>query len=348
MHSLGVTQLNLKMRSIDDMGDLSILNPSPVRLQGPGLLHELLSFARDDEVPAIDFLDEKGERVTISYTGLRAATDSLASRITETLNSLSPGCSQKEFVVPLLIPQSPELYISILAVLKAGGAFCPLNLDAPEERIKFILQDVGAKVVLVASDLELKLPDISDSHKVLLIDGLPVSADKHDQSQSLLPGPYRIPETHDLAYVMYTSGSTGTPKGVGISHDAVTQSLLAHDRHIPSFQRFLQFAAPTFDVSVFEIIFPLFRGSTLVSCHRSKMLEDLPACLRTMEVDACELTPSVAGSLLKKRKYAPGLRLLLTIGEMLTEPVIHEFGGDISQDSILYGMYGPTEAAVHW
>ena len=151
-----------------------------------------------------------------------------------------------------------------------------------------------------------------------------------------------------LAYVMYTSGSTGTPKGVGISHRAATQSLLSHDRHIPLFRRFLQFAAPTFDVSVFEIFFPFFRGATLVCCNREEMLDDLPGILRELQVDACELTPSVAGSLLRKRENAPGLKLLLTIGEMLSEPVIKEFGGTPERLSILWAMYGPTEASIHW
>ncbi|KAJ4160312.1 non-ribosomal peptide synthetase nps2 [Fusarium falciforme] len=146
---------------------------------------------------------------------------------------------------------------------------------------------------------------------------------------------------------MYTSGSTGTPKGVGISHDAATQALLAHDRHIPSFSRFLQFAAPTFDVSVFEIFFPLFRGVTLVTVRRVEMLNDLPAVLRRMDVDACELTPTVAGSLLRKRENAPNLKVLLTIGEMLNAPVVEEFGGDDSKPSMLWAMYGPTEATIH-
>ena len=67
-----------------------------------------------------------------------------------------------------------------------------------------------------------------------------------------------------------------------------------------------------------------------------------------MEVDACELTPTVAGSLLRKRQSAPGLRLLLTIGEMLTGPVVEEFGGDAERESLLWAMYGPTEATIHW
>ena len=101
-------------------------------------------------------------------------------------------------------------------------------------------------------------------------------------------------------------------------------------------------------MQVHDVCPHLSRGSTLVSCPRMHMLSDLPGVIQRMEVDACELTPSVAGSLLKKRSNAPNLRLLLTIGEMLTEPVINEFGGDSAQPSLLWGMYGPTEATIHW
>lgn len=141
---------------------------------------------------------------------------------------------------------------------------------------------------------------------------------------------------------MYTSGSTGTPKGVSISHSAASQSLLAHERHIPAFRRWLQFAAGTFDVFVFEMFFPLFRGAVLVACERGRMLGDLPGVVRALEVDATELTPTVAGGLLGRREEVPGLRVLLTIGEMLTKGVIAEWSG-----GVLQGMYGPTEVAIH-
>ncbi|OHE90678.1 amino acid adenylation domain-containing protein [Colletotrichum orchidophilum] len=230
----------------------------------------------------------------------------------------------------------------MLAILKAGGAFCPLHLDAPPERVRFILQDVSAKVVLVTRDLVSKIPQ-DDAGRVVIV----VDEEATDNSTSLPSLTARPIEPQHLSYVMYTSGSTGTPKGVGVSHDAATQSLLAHNRHIPSFRRFLQFASPTFDVSVFEIFFPLLRGSTLVTCDRGHMLNDLPAIIRTLQVDACELTPTVAGSLLRSRQNAPCLKLLLTIGEMLTESVVREFGGSEVSDSMLWGMYGPTEAAIH-
>ncbi|KAK3903580.1 hypothetical protein C8A05DRAFT_14464 [Staphylotrichum tortipilum] len=315
--------------------NLSIVNHPATRLPGPALLHLLVQTGSENRRLAIDYLASDDSRVSLSYAEFHHASETLASRISALAGPL-PGSEQ--FVVPVLIPQGPQLYIALLAILKAGGAFCPMNLDVPPERAKFILDDVSAKIVVTTSDLASKLP--SGGQSVLLVDG-------EDLDEVPAATDHRQPNPTDLAYVMYTSGSTGTPKGVGVSHSAATQSLLAHDRHIPPFSRFLQFAAPTFDVSVFEIFFPLFRGQTLVSCTRPALLNDLPGVIGRMDVDACELTPSVAGSLLRKRENAPGLRLLLTIGEMLTQPVVDEFGGDEDRASMLWGMYGPTEAAIH-
>ncbi|OMP81947.1 Hydroxamate-type ferrichrome siderophore peptide synthetase [Diplodia seriata] len=314
---------------------LSVLNPHPEALEGPRLLHQLVQWAGHSARPAIDHLGHDGKRSELSYSTLDRVTTSLASTI---LLYLTP--SRPHPVVPLLVPQSPELYIAQLAILKAGGAFCPLNLDAPSERVKFIIEDVSAKLVITTPSLRDKIPPGNNVHVLLLEDGC-YSVDPAGSAE--LPSP----SSDDLAYVMYTSGSTGTPKGVGVSHFAATQSLLAHDRHIPSFSRFLQFAAPTFDVSVFEIFFPLFKGCTLVTCDRTVLLNDLPAAMRTLEVDAAELTPTVAGTLLQTRNAVPKLKLLLTIGEMLSTQIVQEFGGSEAQRSMLWGMYGPTEAAIH-
>ncbi|KAK4168343.1 non-ribosomal peptide synthetase [Cladorrhinum sp. PSN259] len=327
---------------------LAIINHPPQRLPGPSLLHLLvhadnaqLRAADTNNVPAIDFLPSARSQTTttISYAQLHHASNALAAKITS-LAKVPPDAPQ--FVVPVLVPQSPHLYIALLAVLKAGGAFCPLNLDVPTERAKFILEDVDARVIITVAEYSSNLTSDDPKRVVLIIDDDAVTRDEP-------PGhvEHRKAGPDDLAYVMYTSGSTGTPKGVGVSHDAAVQSLLAHDRHIPPFERFLQFAAPTFDVSVFEIFFPLYKCKTLVSCARQAMLNDLPGVMRRMNVDACELTPSVAGSLLRKRENAPELRVLLTIGEMLIKPVVEEFGGSGQRPSMLWGMYGPTEAAIH-
>ncbi|EGO53918.1 hypothetical protein NEUTE1DRAFT_148407 [Neurospora tetrasperma FGSC 2508] len=330
------------MATVDSHPDiaLSIANHPPTKLPGPSLLHHLVqhrSETRGNDALAIDYLAPDGSRVSLSYHELHRRSDSLAARISSLVGPVTDDDSQP--IVPVLVPQCPDLYIAQLAILKAGAAFCPLNLDIPLERAKFILDQVSAALVITTPELAERVPEDGTGKLVLLLTEEAFTSTKTVE--------HRRPTPTNLAYVMYTSGSTGTPKGVPITHDAATQSLLAHDRHIPEFSRFLQFAAPTFDVSVFEIFFPLFRGKTLVSCNRSAMLNDLPGVINELEIDACELTPSVTGSLLRKRENAPGLKLLLTIGEMLTQPVVREFGGNDTKDSILWGMYGPTEAAIH-
>lgn len=116
---------------------------------------------------------------------------------------------------------------------------------------------------------------------------------------------------------------------------------------MPRFSRFLQFANPTFDVSVFEIFFPFFRGATLIACDRRRLLNDLPKAINEMNIDAAELTPSVASSLLDGRASVPSLRVLLTIGEMLKQSVVDDFAASSKLEGMLFGMYGPTEATIH-
>lgn len=244
-----------------------------------------------------------------------------------------------------MIPQCPELYVAYLAVLYAGHGFCPITPDTPVQRVRFILQDVNAALVLCLPQDYKRLNQELKDFRCLTV----CLADLTQADRQSTPDVLRSPSRHpsDVAYVMYTSGSTGKPKGVPVSHKSATQSLLAHDEHIPVFKRFLQFASPTFDVSIFEIFFPWYRGATLVSCAREAMLQDLPGVINDLDVDAVELTPSVATTLLRTRLAVPKLKLLMTIGEMLTQHVVQEFGGSENRQGLLYAMYGPTEAAIH-
>ncbi|KZM27170.1 catalytic [Ascochyta rabiei] len=286
---------------------LSVLNKNPTVIEGPTLLHELVPQSSD--ASAIEFLEHGFKRRKFSYQRLHALSDSLARRLIELTATLENASP----IIPVLLPQCPEL---------------------------FILSDVSADLLITNTEY-LNQAELLQEVRTICVDHELLSV--NESNSTALPHVGNF----DLAYVLYTSGSTGLPKAVGVSHRAVTQSLLAHERHIPVFTRFLQFAAPTFDVSIFEIFFPWLRGRTLVGRSRTQMLEDLPATIRTLEADAAELTPTVVGNLLQGRASVPGLRLLLTIGEMLTQHVVTEYGDSATRKGILWAMYGPTEAAIH-
>jgi amino acid adenylation domain-containing protein len=322
---------------------LSILNDPPKVLKGPRLLHKLIQWDQHNSKCALDFTSG-GTRQRYTYGEIQSLVEALVLQIQKSSATTTAQTSQplRQHIIPVLLPQSPSLYISLLAILHSGGAFCPINLDAPQDRIKFVVGDVSADLLITTSEFK-HVVSWEDGPTVILVDEFPAVR----KGKTLQSGVSRDVTPVDLAYVMYTSGSSGTPKGVAVSHLAVSQSLLAHERHIPQFNRFLQFAVPSFDVSVFEIFFPLTRGCTLVGCNRGQLLNNLPGMLTDLEVDAAELTPTVAGSLLQKRSNVPGLKLLLTIGEMLTKPIVEEFGGSETLPCMLYGMYGPTEAAIH-
>ncbi|KEF63753.1 uncharacterized protein A1O9_01731 [Exophiala aquamarina CBS 119918] len=325
--------------------DLAIVNQNRQTLQGPSLLHELIaSSPLDHDRFILDYLSSKGQRIKLNYAQFHRLTDTLAKEILTQL----PSCETGDTIIPAIIPQCPELYIAWTSVLKAGAGYCPVSLDVPAERLKFIVKDVHAPCVLTLSRNLASVQDTLGDVKCIPV-SLHVLEERLNVSGEapLEKEPLPVVNPDGPAYVMYTSGSTGLPKGVKVSHLSVSQSLLAHDEHIPPFKRFFQFASPTFDVSIFEIFFPFFRGATLVSCERERMLSDLPAALRELEADAAELTPTVAGTLLRTREAAPCLRILLTIGEMLTRSVVSEFGGTAQKPSMLYAMYGPTEAAIH-
>ena len=320
--------------------ELSSLNERPALINGPQLLHQLFELHASKETVALEYLDHDGTTWSYPYQTLNKASENLARKIGQAMRQRGEQRPSRS-IIPILMAPSPNLYVAILAVLKAGAAFCPLDLEAPPDRLKFILEDLSARIVL-ADQASADIVTWKDGPDLLVVtsDGKSDEETSDGQSKADL-GPT------DLAYILYTSGSTGTPKGVAVSHLAVTQSLLAHDAQIPCFKRFLQFAAPTFDVSIFEIFFPFYRGSTLISCNRRDLLNDLPSVVNRLDVDAAVLTPTVAGGLLQKRRHVPGLKVLMTIGEMLTRPLIAEFGGSTQQPGILYAMYGPTEASIH-
>ena len=171
----------------------------------------------------------------------------------------------------LLVARSAEAIVAILAVLKAGAAYLPIDPAHPDARIGFMIEDAAPVAVVTTADLRSRLEGVDTA--VIVVDDRAVAA----QSSSALSAP----AADDLAYMTYTSGTTGVPKGVAVTHHNVTQLLESLHAGLPAGpgQVWSQWHSLVFDVSVWEIFGALLHGGRLVVVPESVQLTGRFPCI---------------------------------------------------------------------
>jgi ferricrocin synthase len=285
-----------------------------------------------------------------------------------------PAVRGNQRVFPLFISPCPELYISILAVLKAGHTFCPLPIDAPQERLKDILEDLGSPVVLgVGSERfqcagsSVKTEGYDKLKKIVWLDVSSVKrwSEKDTALSSKSEAATGVSQPQelsgdDLAYIYYTSGSTGRPKGVQISHLAATCAISSNAAVMPILSkeaplRWFQLAAPTFDAFILDVFLTLSAGGTLCVADREITLTDVEGAINELEANTTNSVPSLA--MMFRPERMPKLKTLLCIGEQLNRKVVETFSFDshlMSKHNTSSGcpegltnLYGPTEATIN-
>ncbi len=276
--------------------------------------------------PDAEALRFEGE--SLSYARLDARTAALA----RALRARGVGA---ESIVAVVLPRSLELVVALLAVLRAGGAYLPLDLDHPPARIETILRSAQPVAVLAADD----------PHGLYGDTLLPPSAWPLEGGE----GGFASPAPDDAAYVIYTSGSTGDPKGVLVTHRAIVNRLLWMGDHygIAPHDRILQKTPATFDVSVWEFFLPLVYGSTLViappGAHRDPAA--IAALIRGHGITTLHFVPSMLSAFLDAPDAAGiALARVFCSGEELPADLRDRFHRIM--DAELHNLYGPTEAAV--
>ncbi|MFI6151838.1 non-ribosomal peptide synthase/polyketide synthase, partial [Kitasatospora sp. NPDC051170] len=279
------------------------------------------------------------EGVALSYGELDARANRLARHLVE--RGVGP-----ESVVALMMQRSADLVVALLAVLKAGGAYLPVDPDYPVERIAFMLADSRPDCVIAsaeslgvleeAADAGLPVLVLDDPATVRLLSGLPGTR---------LTGAERNATTSDaqVAYVIYTSGSTGVPKGVAVTHSGIASFAAAEVERfrVTPESRVLQFASASFDASVLEVCMTFAAGARLVVPPPGPLVGDaLAAFLADHRITHALIPPAALASM--DAVELPDLGTLIVGGEACGPELVSRW----SDGRTMVNAYGPTEITV--
>lgn len=298
-------------------------NNDQINIQGY-LVHQLFErqALETPHNPAIQF----GSEEPVVYEALNSMANQLARHILV----LSDASGKGNGIVALCLEKGVSMIVAILAVMKAGKAWVPLDPKDPRNRLDKILQATQAPLIIVTrptrhilgSSPVIVLEEISGELRLLSPENLDV-----------------LTKPSDLCHVLFTSGSTGIPKGVMIEHSAMVNcvSWLADYCNINESTRTLQFAAYTFDVCGLDIFMTLICGGCLFVAPTTKLLADLNGFVSSRKINYAQLTPTIISLLVPGS--VPSLKTLVSSGEALTESILPIWLGHAR----LINAYGPTE-----
>jgi amino acid adenylation domain-containing protein len=309
--------------------------------------HQLLFEWNDTAVPfpsdkAIDQLFQEQTARTPDAVALVFGAEQLtyaelnarANRLAHHLRGLGVG---PEVLVGICVERSFEMVVALLGVLKAGGAFVPLDPALPAERLAFMLADTSAPVVLSQRSLVSRLPEMSSS-LVLIDEEHAAVSSKSTENLRVVVSP------HNLAYVTYTSGSTGRPKGVAITRRSVV-AFIHWACTVFSPEQLAGTLASTsicFDLSIFELFVPLACGGTIILAENVLQLPDLPAA---RQVTLVNTVPTAMGELLHLDIPA-SVRTVNLAGEPLQNALVQQIYQQMNAAEV-WNLYGPSEDTVY-
>jgi amino acid adenylation domain-containing protein/non-ribosomal peptide synthase protein (TIGR01720 family) len=296
------------------------------------LAHRLAAQARATPL-AVAVSDE---RRSLTYAELESATCALARR----LRAEGVGARVR---VGVAVERSVELVVSLLAVVRAGGCYVPIDPEYPADRVRFMLEDARVTALLTSEDVRSTLPPTSA--RVLPVDGCARLRDAADAE------PLPMPRADDPAYMIYTSGSTGRPKGAVNAHRGIVNRLqwMQDEYALTAADLVLQKTPFSFDVSVWEFFWPLMTGARLVMArpggHRDTQY--LAEVMTQHGVTVCHFVPAMLRAFLADAASArcTTLRDVMASGEALPPDVVAAFYTALP-DARLHNLYGPTECAV--
>ncbi|MGD8108880.1 amino acid adenylation domain-containing protein [Vibrio sp. TRT 17S01] len=287
-----------------------------------------------------DSVASHGNAVAVAVDGESITYSDLDRRSSQLAAYLVESGLTKASVVALCLNRSIEMVVAILAIVKSGSTYLPLDPDFPTDRLRYMLNDSKAACVLTSEVLRANL--FTDAHNVLLVnDALERSSEYSIEEINSLPA------SGDLAYLIYTSGSTGNPKGVMVSHRALNNFLcyMKEKLGIDADHKMLAVTTISFDISLLELLLPLISGACLCLAKKHEVVnpDDLERIIDDASINFMQATPSTWKMLLQNDWKPSNTFKALCGGEPLPLDVAESLSQYCKE---LWNVYGPTEATI--
>ncbi|WFR73871.1 amino acid adenylation domain-containing protein [Prescottella defluvii] len=285
------------------------------------------------------------DATAIVYEGSSLTYAELDARVTGLAHLLIDHGVGPESLVGLSIRRSLDLIVGLYAIVKAGGAWVPIDPDHPVDRTSYILESASPACVLTTARDQVELPAGTDTIEIDTLDYAGLDTRPVTDADRLAP---LRPE--NTAYVIYTSGSTGRPKGVAVSHAAIDNQLewMLHEYPMAGSDVYLQKTATTFDVSLWGFFMPLRVGASMVVATPDGHRDPVYVANKIAEhsVTVTDFVPSMLTVFVANAPVGScdSLRDVFVIGEALPPETAAEFRQLCGAG--LHNLYGPTEAAV--
>lgn len=283
--------------------------------------------------------------ITGSLTWSYAALNARANRLAHALRARGVGPGS---IVAVALPRSDKMVVNELAVLKAGGAFLPIDPHYPAQRIRYMLSDARPAFVLTDSSTAKHLPDGIDALAPMLVLDTDESQDMLRRQPDRNPAPAHTSASAslaDAAYLIYTSGSTGRPKGVIVTHQGVANMAEAFVKQleVTPDARVAQLASPSFDASIMEMLMAFGAGATLVVPLREVMVgEILAEVLVDLEITHALIPPATLATIPEAEHGFAQLKVLAVGGEACSPELVARW----APGRRMINAYGPTEATI--
>jgi len=294
-----------------------------------------------------DMVAKKTDNSAIEYEGRQLTYIELNKKANQIAELLRNKSIKSDDIIGLMVERSIEMMVGILGILKSGGAYLPVEPDYPQERVRFMLDDSNAKLLLTQRCFKY---NIDNRYTIIDLDDT-----NNTMNSPTTLNPEKINEAKDLAYVIYTSGSTGKPKGVMIEHGAIVNLLYDLKAYYPATATdvYLLKTSYTFDVSVAELFGWFPGGGKLVMLERGgeKSPEKMLYTIDSKGITHINFVPSMFNVFIEMLsdndiKKLSNLKYIFIAGEALLPGIVKKFRC-LNINISLENLYGPTEATVY-